>query len=72
MVTQEHRVDTQNVPLDEYYDYFSDDSENVHTSAGVGLKVSLNANFVVSADWGKALNRNDGESGVYVQMNYLF
>ncbi|MBE6339637.1 MAG: hypothetical protein E7069_02705 [Bacteroidales bacterium] len=72
MVTQEHRVDTQNVPLDEYYDYFSDDSENVHTSAGIGLKVSLNANFVVSADWGKALNRNDGESGVYVQMNYLF
>ncbi len=72
MVTQEHNVDESKVPIDEYSEYFSGDSENVHTSAGIGLKISLNANFVVSADWGKALNKNDGESGFYVQMNYLF
>ena len=72
MVTQEHSIDTSRVPDDERPLYFSGDSESLHTSVGIGLKISLNANFIVSADWGKALSSNDGESGIYVMMNYLF
>lgn len=72
MVTQKYKFDTSGVPDAEYSTYFSGKSETMHWSSGLGLKIALNDNFVVSADWGKALSDNDGESGFYVQMNYLF
>lgn len=72
MVTQHYKVDKSLVPTDEYATYFTNDSETLHTSAGVGLKIAMNSNFVLSVDWGKATNQNDGTSGFYVLMNYLF
>ncbi len=49
-----------------------DDTGKIHTSAGLGLKIGWNENFVVSADWGKAFNEQDGNSGFYIGLNYLF
>ena len=72
MVTQLHDVDKSLVPSAEHDLYFTNDKETLHTSAGIGLKIAMNSNFVLSADWGKALNKNDGTSGFYVLMNYLF
>jgi outer membrane protein assembly factor BamA len=43
-----------------------------HNSLGAGLHAAMNENFVLSFDWGKALNRNDGDSGFYIQLNWLF
>jgi hemolysin activation/secretion protein len=72
LVTQKYDFAEENVPEAMRDIVFTGKDETLHSSAGLGLKISLNKNFTLSADWGKALNANDGESGFYVQMNYLF
>lgn len=53
--------------------YFNDYSAGkFHSSAGIGLKIGWNENFVISAEFGKALNQQDGNTGFYVGLNYLF
>lgn len=58
--------------LVENNDYFSLDSEKPHWSAGGGLKVVMNENFVIAADYGFALNAQDGQKGLYIGLNYIF
>lgn len=72
MVTQEYEINTHNVPQNIFAQYFDEKNEKLHISSGIGLKIALNTNFIVSADYGKALDKNDGTSGFYVLMNYLF
>ncbi|MEI7504998.1 MAG: BamA/TamA family outer membrane protein [Paludibacter sp.] len=43
-----------------------------HSAAGLGLKIGWNENFVISTDFGKALDSEDGGTGVYIGLNYLF
>jgi len=52
--------------------YFNPGSETIHMSSGIGLKVGLNENFIVSFDFGKAFDDQDGNTGFYINMNYLF
>lgn len=53
--------------------YLSDyDAGKLHSSAGIGLKIGWNENFIISADFGKAFNKQDGNSGMYIGLNYLF
>jgi hypothetical protein len=52
--------------------YFNPGSESIHLSSGIGLKVGLNENFIVSFDFGKAFDRQDGNTGFYINLNYLF
>lgn len=52
--------------------YFTD-KDGLHHSAGIGLKIAMNENFVLSADFGKAFNKQDGAGlGTYIGLNYLF
>ena len=44
----------------------------LHNSAGIGIKIGWNENFVVSADVGKAFNSQDGSLGIYLGLNYLY
>lgn len=53
-------------------DYFMSDNESMHISAGAGLRIVMNENFIISADFGKAFNEQDGNSGFYIGLNYLF
>lgn len=48
------------------------DEEGMHTAAGAGLKVVMNRNFIVSVDYGKALDERDGGGGLYIGLNFLF
>lgn len=53
--------------------YLNDyESGKLHSSAGIGLKIGWNENFIISADYGKAFNKQDGNSGMYIGLNYLF
>jgi hypothetical protein len=56
----------------DWLDYFSGGSERIHYGAGVGLKAVMNENFILSGDYGKALNLQDGRSGLYIGLNFLF
>ncbi len=47
-------------------------AESLHTSVGIGAKLVMNQNFVLSAEFGKALNTQDGTNTLDVGVNYVF
>lgn len=53
-------------------EYYSADAEKFHYSYGAGLRVVMNENFVIAADYGMTPNEQDGTSGMYIGLNYLF
>lgn len=52
--------------------YFDFGSETFHNSVGGGLHIAMNQNFILAIDYGKALNDQDGNYGLYIGMNFLF
>lgn len=52
--------------------YFNPGSEKLHWSAGGGVKLVMNENFILSGEYGLALDQQDGNSGLYIGLNYLF
>ena len=82
MVTQSYRLAEQEAAwnkIQEKYQtsdknlIFSGDKEGLHTSAGCGLKLIMNKNFIVSAEAAKALDARDGSGlKMYIGFNYLF
>jgi len=49
------------------------EKDGFHSSMGGGLKVAMNENFILSAEFGKALDKRDGTGlGSYINLNYLF
>jgi len=66
-----------NVPLAQYpnyqvKDYFDFGAEAFHVGYGAGLKIVMNQNFIISVDYGMAAAAEDGSSGMYIGLNYLF
>ncbi len=63
---------------DDPKDYFNFDQKALyrpHMSAGLGLKIAMNENFILSVDWAAALDKDkqDGKlSNFYIKMGYLF
>ena len=67
---------------DDYDTYFDTKDRNAwwpHMCAGLGLKIGMNENFVLSADWGIPVNQapynkqdNAKWANFYVKMGYLF
>ena len=45
-----------------------------HLSGGCGLKVAMNENFVISADWATAFDKQDNSkfNNLYIKMGYMF
>ena len=52
--------------------YLQDVKDTPHIAAGLGLKIAMNENFIISADIGKALKAQDGDMEFYIGLNYLF
>lgn len=53
-------------------DYFDFGSERLHFCYGLGLRIAMNRNFIVAADYGRAVDKRDGKGGLYIGLNYLF
>jgi len=53
-----------------YFDFNS--KEKLHLSYGAGLRIVMNENFVIACDYGRAINPQDGKTGLYIGLNYLF
>lgn len=53
-------------------DYLKKDAEKMHYSYGAGLIIAMNENFVIAMDYGMAADKQDGKSGFYMGLNYLF
>ena len=54
-----------------YEDFFSS-KDGFHMSAGAGLKIAMNENFILSVDFAKALDKQDGNTGLYIMLGYMF
>lgn len=72
MVTDKIDLNLGDIPETERHLYFEDQNDTPHVSAGLGLRVAINRNFIVAFDFGKAFDERDGGRGVYVGINYLF
>jgi len=46
--------------------------EGLHLSYGGGLRIVLNENFIVAVDYGLAADEQDGNSGLYIGLGYLY
>ena len=51
---------------------YNGDEEKIHYSAGLGAKVVMNRNFIVSIEFGKPFDSRDGDSGLNIGLNYIF
>jgi hemolysin activation/secretion protein len=52
--------------------YEQGDDESLHLGYGAGLHFALNENFIVTVDYGLAADKRDGDSGMYIGLNFLF
>ncbi len=59
-------------PTENYTDYFKTGKDKLHQSTGVSVMVVINRNFVIAVDLGKALDKQDGNIGFSIGLNYLF
>jgi outer membrane protein assembly factor BamA len=65
---------TFNTTMSEYnfQDFFNPGKDRLHQCAGISLIPVMNENFVVAIDIGKAFNKQDGNIGFSLNLNYLF
>lgn len=63
----------------EYDDYMarsimsgSGHSDKLHVTLGGGLRFIMNQNFIVAFEYGKPLNKQDGNGAFYINTGYLF
>jgi outer membrane protein assembly factor BamA len=52
--------------------WFKNQSEGMHLGYGGGIHFALNENFIVAFDYGLAAKKDDGKSGLYINLNWLF
>lgn len=77
MVTQKHKFDTSGLPAN-LPDYLPEEiidldaKEVPHIGYGGGVHIALNQNFIVAVDYGRAARKEDGRSGLYINLNFLF
>jgi hypothetical protein len=76
--TLQEAFDANHEAGENFADYFkTEDPMKVyypHMTVGLGLKIGMNENFVLSADWGMPIDRQDNQkyTNFYVKMGYLF
>jgi hypothetical protein len=72
MVVQDHPVDRDLVPAGEQSFYFDQTHDALHMGTGLGLRAALNENFIIAVDYGFALDKRDGSSGLYIGVSHIF
>ncbi len=73
MVVNKIKIDENlDISPDLTSNFFVNDAEKYHWAVGGGFRIAVNENFIVAADVGKALDKQDGKLGVYIGIGYLF
>ncbi len=74
-VISPYKVDLSKVPANEvnnFFDLNTADIYKIHLSYGGGIRFAYNENTIVSVDYGLANNPQDGTSGLYIGLGWLF
>ena len=53
-------------------DFYTQQAEKLHMSAGAGLHFIMNQNFNINFELGKCFDPNDGNIGINIGLNYIF
>lgn len=61
-----------NMQFGTFNDFFNPGSEKIHQSAGISIMPVVNETNVISIDIGKSFNKQDGNIGFAIGLNYLF
>ncbi len=69
-VTRKFDIQTDNTEAQKYISLGS--PEKYHQSYGLGIYGAMNQNFIASVNYGIAANKNDGTSGLYIGLDFLF
>lgn len=76
VVTRGYRLKEQRAAAERHPEYasllYSGAKSGVHGSAGVGAKLIMNQNFILSVEWGMPFDKRDGRSGMNIGLNYIF
>ena len=62
----------QDLSEEEQDEYFNFGAESFHNGVGAGFYAAMNQNFIIAINFGKALNEQDGNTGFYIGLNYIF
>ena len=67
------KIDIANVPSAAIInEFFRERDKSIHKSLGAGLKLVMNENTVLSAEYAKPLDPQDGISDYILGFDYLF
>ncbi|MFA6868534.1 MAG: BamA/TamA family outer membrane protein, partial [Bacteroidales bacterium] len=82
IVTQAYKLDEKLIVaeknpednIDDYFKFKTSELYRPHISAGMGMKIAMNENFILSVDWAFPFDKQDGASftNFYVKIGYLF
>lgn len=72
MVTGLYKADELSAFYGRSVDTLRRDALRLHMSAGGGVKLAMNRNFIVSAEAAAPFDKKDGEMAVYIALNYVF
>lgn len=72
MVLKKFPIDISAVPEADKLIFFPGSKESLHVAYGAGLHFALNENFIVAVDYGMAAKKDDGKSGLYIGLNFLY
>jgi hypothetical protein len=72
MVVQDHKIYTDKIPENQKTFYFNETADRLHLATGRGLRIAINDNFIIAVDYGMALNKQDGTSGLYIGIGNIF
>jgi len=70
MVVQDHYVNRG--ALNNGTFFFDTQHDRPHYGTGLGLRAALNENFIITVDYGFALDKRDGTSGLYIGISNIF
>jgi outer membrane protein assembly factor BamA len=72
MVVQDRYVNRDAIETVRQPFFFDTQSDRPHYGTGLGLRAALNENFIITVDYGFALDKRDGTSGLYLGISNIF
>ena len=70
MIVQPYRLDRMRFSGNP--SIYSGMKEKPHFSYGAGIKLSMDYNFILSAELARPFSRQDGQYGLNIGVNYIF
>jgi outer membrane protein assembly factor BamA len=73
MVTKRIDIDRSLLPANENPGHFFDlENDKLHSAYGAGLHLDIERNLILSVNYGIAKDKRDGNSGLYINVGFLF